>query len=114
MRKNKKRDDKGWCRGNEHVTNVREKRRACRRGSQYGSVGQGGDFVAEIGSRNDRAGDPRCGNALALPNADQGNTDGGNGGPGTSRDERYHGANDTASEKEYLGAEYFKSVVNHG
>ena len=98
----------------KHVAYVREQRDFIDRGSHHRGVGERGDFVAEVGAGDDGAGDHAVGETLGPADAEEGDADGGDGGPRTAGHHRNHGADDAGRKQEHLGTDDLDTVVDEG
>ena len=96
--------------GNQHVAYVGEEFGTRGRRGEHGGVGERRNFVAEVGPRDDGAGNPSRVESHGLAYAQQGYPYGGDGGPGAARDDRDNGADDAARGQEETRREDVQTV----
>ena len=80
-REDDQRDGHGRDRRDHHVADVREQGDFADGRGHHGSVRQGRDLVAEIGPGDDGTGDHAVGETFGAADAQEGDADGGDGGP---------------------------------
>ena len=85
---NDQRDGDRRHRGDQHVADMREERRAADGGGHHRRVAQRRDLVAEIGPGDDGAGDEAFAESFRLADAQQGDADRRDRGPRTAN---HHG-----------------------
>ena len=89
-----------------------EHRDLAHRGCQYGGVRERGDLVSEVGPRDDGSGNHSVAESQCLPDAQQGHSDRGDCGPGTSYHNGDQGADDAGGQEKNLGTDDLDSVVD--
>ena len=99
-------------RGIEHVADVGEDVDTDGRGGEHRGIGQERDLVAEIGSGDDRSGNPPFGESHGASDSHQRHADGGDGGPRTAGHERHDGADRARCNKEKRRMQDLQSVVD--
>ena len=107
-------DGHGRDRRDHHVADVREQRDLIDGRGHHGRVRQRGDLVAEVGAGDDGAGDHAVGETLGPADAQEGDADGGDGGPRAARHHGDDGADDAGRQEEHLGTDDLNPVVDEG
>ena len=107
-------DDYGRYRREHHISDMREQRDSVDGGGHDGRVGQRGNLIAEVGTGNDGAGNQSVRKTFGPTDAQQGDSDGGDGRPRTARHDGNHGADDAGRQEEHLGADDLDPIVDEG
>ena len=106
------RNGQGRNGGDQHVSDVAEQGNAHASRRQYGGFGKGRNLIAEIGAADDGSGNPSVAKSLCASDAHQGYSDGGNGGPRTTRHKTYQGTDDAGRSEENIGMDKLYSVAD--
>ena len=86
----------------------------CHGRCHVGRIGKRGHLVAEIGTGNDRARCDASRDAQTAADADQGDSHGAAGTPGSSRRQGDDGADDAACHQEQSRRQDSQSIIDHG
>ena len=77
-------DEEGGHRSVHHIADVDEEVRACGRRGKDGCIAQGRHLIAEVGTGDDGTCRPGLRDSKCMADTQQGDADGGNGGPRTA------------------------------
>ena len=97
----------------EHIADVGEERHADRGRGEHGRVRQQRKLVAEIGARDDGAGNPPFGELHRPADTHQRHADGGDRRPRTARHERHDGTYGARGDQEKRRMQDLEPVVDH-